>query len=144
MVASIVLYFAVTFWQQGLEPEARLAGQYTSLLVATGSLAIWLTVTFLTKPEPQAVLTAFYRKVRPDGPGWAPVAADAPDARPDGNLGVSLLCAVLGTAAIWLTLPGVGALIFGELGKGLGLLGAAAACLVVVLRLVGRSAPARA
>lgn len=144
MVASIVLYFAVTFWQQDLEPEARLAGQYTSLLVATGSLAIWLNVTFLTRPEPQAVLTAFYRKVRPDGPGWAPVAAAAPDARPDGNLGVSLLCAVLGTAAIWLTLPGVGALIFGELGKGLGLLGAAAACLVVVLRLAGRSAPARA
>ena len=114
----------------------------TSLLVASGSLVAWLVVTFLTKPEPAEVLTAFYRRVRPDGPGWTPVAASAPDVQTDGNLGVSLLCAALGTAVIWLTLPGIGALIFGEVGKGLGLLGTSAGCLFAVLRLAPRDTSA--
>ncbi|MBF2074789.1 MAG: Na+:solute symporter [Synechococcales cyanobacterium C42_A2020_086] len=38
----------------------------TSLLAA----AIWLTVMFLTPPESDATLDAFYCKIRPGGPGW--------------------------------------------------------------------------
>ena len=138
MGASIVLYFAVTFWQGSLPETERLAGQYTSLLVATGSLAIWLAATFVTAPEPMERLVAFYRKVRPDGSGWRPVAAAAGDVRPDGTLGASLVCAVLGTATIWLTLPGVGAVIFGEIGKAALCLGGAAACLVALLTMARR------
>ena len=48
------------------------------------------------------------RRSRPDGPGWGPIAAAAPDVRPDGGLGRSILCAVLGTTVIWTTLPGIG------------------------------------
>ena len=33
MVASIGLYFAVTGWQAGLAPDARMAGQYTLSLI---------------------------------------------------------------------------------------------------------------
>ncbi|MCX7678677.1 MAG: Na+:solute symporter [Spirochaetes bacterium] len=33
--------------------------------------AAWLLVTFITKPEPEEVLEAFYRRVLPDGPGWS-------------------------------------------------------------------------
>ncbi|HEB54643.1 MAG TPA: sodium:proline symporter [bacterium] len=140
MVASIALYFAVTSWQASLPADERLAGQYTSLLVATGSLLVWLVATFATRPERPEVLVAFYRKVRPDGPGWRPVAAQAPEVRPDGNLAASLLCAVLGTAVIWLVLPGVGALIFGELGQGMGLVGGAAVCAFALMRIAGSSA----
>jgi solute:Na+ symporter, SSS family len=38
----------------------------TSLLTA----AIWITVMFLTPPESDATLDAFYSKIRPGGPGW--------------------------------------------------------------------------
>ena len=37
----------------------------------------WLTVTWLTPTEPMPHLIAFYRRVRPGGPGWSVVAAAA-------------------------------------------------------------------
>ncbi|MGE3175727.1 MAG: sodium:solute symporter family protein [Planctomycetota bacterium] len=138
MVASLGLYFAVTWWQQSLPAAERMDGQYTALVVATGSLIVWLLATFATPPEPMHVLQAFYRKVRPDGPGWGPVAAQATDVRPDGTLGRSLLCALLGTATVWLTLPGVGAVLFGEWTKAVLCLGSAAAALTLLLRQLPR------
>lgn len=114
MVGSVVAFFAISTWQAALPATERLAGQYTSLLVATSTLVVWLVVTFATKPEPMEKLQSFYRRVRPDGPGWGPVAATTPDARPDGTLGRGILCAVLGTTVVWSTLPGIGAVIFGE------------------------------
>jgi Na+/proline symporter len=141
MVASITLFVAVKVWQGGLPPAERMPAQYTSLLVATGSLVLWLAVTWLTRPEPMAHLAAFFRKVRPDGPGWRRVAASAPEVRPDGTLGPSLLCALLGTAAIWATLPGIGAVIFGEWGKAAACLGGAALAVAAVLRLLPRLQP---
>ncbi len=44
------------------------------LVTAFGSLAVWVPVMFLTKPEPKAVLDRFYTRVRPGG-AWRPVAA---------------------------------------------------------------------
>ena len=49
--------------------------------------AAWLLATFLTRPTPEATLDAFYRQVRPGGPGWKPVAARNADVRPDSGLG---------------------------------------------------------
>ncbi len=101
---------------------------YRQLAVALICLLLWLVVTFATRPEPDERLLGFYRKVRPDGPGWGRIAALAPEVRRDHVLGRSLVCALLGTATIWATLPGIGAVIFGEWGKALlCLLGAALA-----------------
>ena len=45
------------------------------MLVTVGvTTVVWITVTFLTPPEPDAVLDRFYRRVRPGGPGWRAVA----------------------------------------------------------------------
>ncbi len=37
----------------------------------------WLGATFMTKPEEDAVLENFYRKIQPGGPGWKKVLAKA-------------------------------------------------------------------
>ncbi len=87
---------------------------YRQLAVALVCLVLWLAVTLATKPEAEATLVEFYRKVRPDGPGWKRIATLAPEVKTDGVLGRSILCALLGTAVIWSTLPGIGAVIFGE------------------------------
>jgi Na+/proline symporter len=142
MVASIVFFTAVKFWQVRLPEAERLPGEYTSLIVAVASCAVWLVVTLLTPPEPRDHLVAFYRKIRPDGPGWGPVAAMAPEVRRDGGLQLGIVCALLGTATIWLTLPGIGALIFGEYGKGAGLLAGAAVTAGLMLHLAPRGASA--
>jgi Na+/proline symporter len=67
MVAGLLLALA-TF----LPALAGLTFGQRLLLTAFGSLAVWLPVMLLTKPEPMAVLDAFYRRVRPAG-AWGPV-----------------------------------------------------------------------
>src|SRR6056297_1478932 len=47
---------------------------------------VWILITFLTKPTDTRKLTAFYRRVRPGGPGWEPLKADNPDIESDGSL----------------------------------------------------------
>jgi Na+/proline symporter len=44
------------------------------LLTGIGSIAVWLPVMLLTRPESPATLDRFYRRVRPGGV-WAPVRA---------------------------------------------------------------------
>lgn len=42
------------------------------LLVTTLiTMAVWVPVMFLTRPETDEMLDSFYRRVRPGGPGWA-------------------------------------------------------------------------
>ncbi len=47
-----------------------LPGWSKYLLVVAITTIIWLTVTFLTKPEDNNVLFTFYKKIQPGGPGW--------------------------------------------------------------------------
>lgn len=39
-------------------------------ITAFGTAAVWIPVMYLTRPESAATLDAFYRRVRPGGPGW--------------------------------------------------------------------------
>jgi SSS family solute:Na+ symporter len=76
--------------------------------------AVWLTVTFLTAPEPDAVLDRFYRKVRPGGIGWRPVSQRlgfGADRIPGGAL--SWVNWVAGVTAVFTALFGVGAFLTG-------------------------------
>ncbi len=54
------------------------------LMIVTVAIttAVWLTVTFLTAPEPQETLLAFYRRTRPSAAGWGPIARLAPEVQP--------------------------------------------------------------
>ena len=46
----------------------------TMLVTVVVSTLVWLSVTFLTRPEPDEKLRAFYERVRPGGPGWSRVS----------------------------------------------------------------------
>lgn len=82
----------------------------------------WLVATFLTRPTPRATLDAFFRKVRPGGPGWKPVAARHPDVQPDQNLGTLIFNWIIGSLFVYAVLFGVGHLLLGSLITGLGCL----------------------
>ena len=69
----------------------------------------WLAVTWLTPPEPDATLQAFYRRVRPHGRGWAPIAAAVGLPAASASLGGELLNALLGCVLVYSALFGVGA-----------------------------------
>jgi SSS family solute:Na+ symporter len=80
----------------------------TTTLVTT---IVWITVTILTKKEPETILLSFYRKVRPDVTGWSAIAALAPEIPRTHNIGRNLWCCILGCAMVYSALFGVGKLL---------------------------------
>lgn len=54
-----------------LSPAFKIEDFGLRLMFITATVtALWVTVLFLTKPESEATLENFYRRVRPGGPGW--------------------------------------------------------------------------
>ncbi|HEX3865231.1 MAG TPA: sodium:solute symporter family protein [Gemmatimonadaceae bacterium] len=95
----------------------------TMLVTVVISTIVWLAVTYMTSPEPDATLDAFYLRVRPGGPGWAHVSQRLGFGRertPGGALAWTNW--VAGVVAVYSTLFGIGKLIFGELEPGIVLL----------------------
>ncbi len=75
IVAAAVSLTLQTRWHWNSDDPQQFAWL---MLVTVGITTIaWLIVTFATAPEPVDTLVSFYRKVRPAGPGWHPIAAVA-------------------------------------------------------------------
>jgi SSS family solute:Na+ symporter len=108
----------------------------TMMLVTVAcSTVVWLTVTFLTSPEPDATLDSFYRRVRPGGPGWAGVSTRLGFGRepiPGGALAWTNWIA--GIVAVYASLFGIGKIIFGYTTVGLVMLVVAAAAFYWISR----------
>jgi SSS family solute:Na+ symporter len=126
MVAAAAGYTAVKLW-------TPLGFPYTLLAVVAWTTVCWLTVTLLTAPEPEAHLVAFYRRVRPDGPGWSRIAALAGDPPPAPLSGL-LVDWLAGVILVYATLFGLGSLLFGSLVAALAYFAAAAASLLLISR----------
>jgi len=124
-VITILCYFA-------LPGDAHYALRL--LLIVGGSTAVWVTVTFLTAPEPIEHLRAFHARVKPRGGAWGPVASKA--ARE--SAGRDLLAWLAGVAFVYGATFGVGMLLLGPRGGGVALLAGAAVAAVVMLRLLRR------
>jgi len=108
------------------------------IITVTVTTVAWLAVTFLTQPEKQEVLIAFYRRTRPSRMGWAPIADLAPDVTPSGGGLSNLLCWVGGCMLIYGTLFGVGKLILHETRQGLMLLAVGVVGLGIIYRDLSR------
>jgi solute:Na+ symporter, SSS family len=74
----------------------------------------WLVATFVTAPTSGSTLDAFYRRVRPAGPGWRPVAERNPGVAPDESLGVLAGLWITGVTLVYATLFGIGNLVLGN------------------------------
>jgi hypothetical protein len=123
LVATVALRWAEPF--SGSNPVVFAKTALTTTVVTT---VVWVIVTFMTKPEPDAVLLKFYRDVRPHVSGWKPVAQRAPEVPPTRDLGRNLLSWILGCAMVYLALFGSGYLLLGAQTKGIVLLVIAALC----------------
>ena len=106
-------------------------------VVAVTTVA-WLVATFVTRPTEAARLDEFYRRVRPAGPGWGPVAARNPTVRPTERLGPLFVNWFVGIALVYSTLFGVGYLMFGSPITGLVLLAVAVGTAALLWRSIGR------
>ena len=115
-------------WAEPFSGSSPVVFAKTALTTAAVTTVVWLIGTFLTKPEPDAVLLKFYRDVRPHVSGWKPLAARAPEVPPTHDLGHNLILWVLGCAMVYLALFGSGYLLLGTSLKGVVLLVLAALC----------------
>ena len=97
----------------------------TTTLVTT---IVWITVTILTKREPESILLSFYRKVRPDVTGWSAIAALAPEIPRTHDIGRNLWCWILGCAMVYSALFGVGKLLMHDWSLGIFLVLSATIC----------------
>ncbi|HEY2898439.1 MAG TPA: sodium:solute symporter family protein [Gemmatimonadaceae bacterium] len=91
------------------------ADAWVMIITVAVTTVVWLVVTFATKPEPEAVLEAFYKRVRPGGPGWVRVSSKLGYGReeiPGGRWAWANWLA--GVIAVYATLFGIGKIVFGE------------------------------
>jgi Na+/proline symporter len=112
------------------------------LITVALSTVIWVAVTYLTAPETDATLDAFYRRVRPGGPGWAQVSERLGLGResiPGGALAWTNWIA--GIVAVYASLFGIGKIVFGEVLTGISLLVIAAIAFAWIARAFRNEVP---
>ena len=128
-VSAMAASFAVSILLQlglGLRSGDPRQFAWIVLMTVAASTLVWLAATWLTPPEPEETLLAFYRRVRPGAALWGPVAAAATDVVPARDGLVNLMDWAAGCVLVYATLFGVGKIIFGETALGLGILTVAA------------------
>ena len=111
------------------------------LVTVAVSTVVWVSVTFLTKPEPDATLDAFYKRVRPGGPGWAAVSRRLGFGRePIPGGAMSFVNWGLGIVLVYSALFGIGKLLFGQLLLGFALVDTAIVAFLLILWNLSRDA----
>jgi SSS family solute:Na+ symporter len=139
MAAALVAFTVLT--SAGIfDPVDPLEGAYLMLATTAFTTVAWIAVTLLTRPTPDETLIAFYRRVRPGGPGWRRIAVAAgygPEPIPGGAL--SWTNWVAGVVSVYATLFGVGRLLFGGVAEAAGYLLAAAIAFAWIARNLDRS-----
>jgi Na+/proline symporter len=136
-----LLYLLRWFWWR-INAWSEISAMICSFLLATGFLVaqksgapvdptvqlllsvgittiVWVAVTLLTAPTERATLVSFFRLVRPAGPGWRAVQAEAGVPASPDSLPMAFLGWVLGCTAVYSALFGVGSLLYGRTTQGL-------------------------
>jgi hypothetical protein len=130
LLVSLMLWFGV-----GLDPDDPTQWAWIMLATVGASTLVWLAVTFLTPPEDEEVLRAFYLRVRPGGRGWWRIAGGLGlGGEPVDGGPLNWTNWIAGVACVYASLFGVGRILFGETRMGLGLLLLATACFIWIGR----------
>ncbi|MBD5654187.1 MAG: Na+:solute symporter [Candidatus Eremiobacteraeota bacterium] len=139
LAASAVVSNALLFFNVFKDPNATAEVLLVTVPITT---IVWIGVTLLTKPEPEATLVRFYERVRPSAFGWRSVARAARAAPGVEPLGVNIIDWFAGCGLVYGALFGIGKVVLGNVGAGCGYLAVAAACGAVIAVNVTRTARA--
>ena len=124
-ISAMLSAFVVSVLLQtagGLDSDRPADFAWIMIITVAITTAVWLGATFLTRPESDQTLVAFYRRTRPSRAGWGPIAALAPDVRASADGLANLIDWVAGCVLVYGVLFGVGKLLLHEIPIGVLLL----------------------
>jgi len=116
MVSSFLLAAGFLYAQKHGAPIDTTAQLLLSVGITT---VVWVSVTLLTAPTERTTLLSFFTLVRPAGPGWRAVQAEAGVPPSPDSLPMAFLGWMLGCTAVYSALFGVGSLLYGRTPQGL-------------------------
>jgi Na+/proline symporter len=118
-IAAMVSSFLIAI---GFEIARRLGADVPPhvSLVATvaATTVVWIGVAYLTPPTDRATLVAFYRLVRPAGPGWSRFHAEAGVGPSPDSFAHALVGWILGCVFVYAALFGAGSFLYGNMRQG--------------------------
>src|SRR5215204_1270907 len=118
-IVAMISSFGVSVALLVLTRSGTEISTHAALLITIAVTTVcWVATAYLAPLTDRDVLVAFYRKVRPFGPGWAEIRRSAgplPDDDDPENIPMALLGWVMGCAAIWSALFAVGNYLYGRL-----------------------------
>jgi Na+/proline symporter len=119
-IAAMASSFLVSVGFFIAQKEGSTIPSHIVLLITIAVTTVaWVGTTYLTAPTSRETLLRFYRLVRPSGPGWRSVRAEAgvpssPDSLPQAMLGW-----VLGCTFVYAALFGSGSFLYGKTAQGM-------------------------
>jgi hypothetical protein len=94
---------------------------WTMIITVGITTVAWLATTFLTRPEPNGTLVAFYERTRPSAAGWGPIARLKPEIKPSQDGLSNFMDWIAGCVLIYGILFGTGKLLLHEINSGIAL-----------------------
>ncbi|HEY7114573.1 MAG TPA: sodium:solute symporter family protein [Thermoanaerobaculia bacterium] len=114
-VAAMASSFLVAFGFFAAKKAGHAVPSYVALVsTVAATTAVWLAVTFATPPTDRGKLVAFYRLVRPAGPGWKGIREAAGVGPSPDSLSQCLVGWVLGCLFVYAALFGTGSILYGR------------------------------
>ena len=115
-IVAMVSSFVVSIVLLMLRRDGMDMSTHAALLITVAVTTVcWVVTAFVGPQTDHAVLVNFYKKVRPAGPGWAPIRREAGVvAAGTDNIPLALLGWVAGCTAIWSALFAVGTFLYGR------------------------------
>jgi hypothetical protein len=146
-IVAMVSSFATSVLILALVRNGASISTHAALLATIAVTTVcWLLAAYLAPQTDREVLRAFYRTVRPVGPGWARIRAEAGlPLEDDGtreNIPLALLGWVAGSMGIWSALFAVGNFLYGRLGYAIALTVVFVVTSAIVVRVMSTLWPA--
>ena len=117
MASAFVVSITLRFLGQTVPAFDTTSARGFALVLITTTLVttvVWMATTFLTSPEKEDVLRKFYLRVRPAGPGWAPLARATGVQGAKGEISRNLWFWFLGVVLVYSIMFTTGSLLFGQ------------------------------